>query len=61
VAAKDDKYTLPVGLTNFYGYYSLKIGLIMAGKVIASLPILVFFIFFPETVNRGNNIGGLKE
>lgn len=53
MAAKDDKHTLPVGLNNFYGYYSLKIGLIMAGISYSILTDTCIFYFFPETVNIG--------
>jgi len=61
VATTDDMYTLPVGLANFYGYYMYKIGLIMSGNVIASLPILVFFIFLQKQLIEGITLGGLKE
>lgn len=61
VATKDDMYTLPVGLATFYGSYTLKFGVSMAGNVIASLPILVFFIFFQRQLIEGITLGGLKE
>jgi ABC-type glycerol-3-phosphate transport system permease component len=33
----------------------------MAGNVIASLPILVFFIFLQRQLIEGITLGGLKE
>ncbi|RAO99395.1 hypothetical protein PW5551_04515 [Petrotoga sp. 9PW.55.5.1] len=54
-------YTLPVGLATFYGSYSMKYGITMAGNVIAALPIFIFFMIFQEQLIQGLNVGGLKE
>ena len=54
-------YTLPVGLATFYGTYSMKWGVTMAGNVIASLPMLIFFMIFQEQLIEGITVGGLKE
>jgi len=54
-------YTLPVRIATYYGSYTLKFGVSMAGNVIASLPILVFFIFFQRQLIEGITLGGLKE
>jgi len=54
-------YTLPVGLATFYGTYSMKWGVTMAGNVIASLPMLIFFMIFQEQLIKGITVGGLKE
>jgi ABC-type glycerol-3-phosphate transport system permease component len=51
-------YILPVGLATFYGSYTLKFGVTMAGNVIASLPILVFFIFLQRQLIEGITLGG---
>ncbi len=61
LAMNDQKmYTLPVGLATFYGTYSMKWGITMAGNVIASLPVIIFFIIFQEQLIRGITTGGLK-
>lgn len=54
-------YTLPVGLATFYGSYTMKYGVTMAGNVIASLPIFIFFMIFQEQLIKGLTVGGLKE
>jgi ABC-type glycerol-3-phosphate transport system permease component len=54
-------YTLPVGFVTFYGFYTLKFGVTMAGNVIAFIPILVFFIFFQRQLIEGIIFGGLKK
>jgi len=54
-------YTLPVGITTFYGSYTLKFGVTLADNVIVSLPILVFFIFFQRQLIEGITLSGLKE
>ncbi|WP_121957148.1 carbohydrate ABC transporter permease [Petrotoga sp. 9PWA.NaAc.5.4] len=54
-------YTLPVGLATFYGSYTMKYGVTMAGNVIAALPIFIFFMIFQEQLIQGLTVGGLKE
>ena len=54
-------YTLPVGLATFYGSYTMKYGVTMAGNVIASIPIFIFFMIFQEQLIKGLTLGGLKE
>ncbi len=48
-----DRYTLPIGLTEFFGQYQSDYGLLFAGLVIVSLPLVVVFIFATKQVIRG--------
>lgn len=61
VATSEEMYTLPVGLATFYGTYTLRFGVTMAGNVIASLPIIIFFLIFQRQLIEGITLGGLKE
>ena len=61
VMTNQKMYTLPVGLATFYGSYSMKYGVTMAGNVIAALPIFIFFMIFQEQLIQGLTVGGLKE
>lgn len=61
VMTEQKMYTLPVGLATFYGSYSMKYGVTMAGNVIAALPIFIFFLIFQEQIIQGLTVGGLKE
>jgi len=61
VATSEEMYTLPVGLATFYGTYTLRFGVTMAGNVIASLPIVIFFLIFQKQLIEGITLGGLKE
>lgn len=47
------KYTLPVGISSFFGEYSADRGLLYAGIMIATLPIIVFFTFAMRHVVNG--------
>ena len=40
----DSKYTLPVGLSQFFGQYQTDWGTLMAGLVIVTIPIIVMFV-----------------
>jgi len=61
VMSDSTMYTLPIGLATFYGSYSMKYGVTMAGNVIAALPIFIFFLIFQEQLIKGLTAGGLKE
>jgi multiple sugar transport system permease protein len=51
--------TLPVGLATFQGQYSIQWNLLMAGSVIAVLPILVIYIVGQKWFVRGITLTGL--
>jgi raffinose/stachyose/melibiose transport system permease protein len=46
----DSNYTLPVGVSTFFGQYQTDWGLIMAGLVITTIPIIAMFVFATRRV-----------
>jgi multiple sugar transport system permease protein len=54
------KQTLPVGLQAFNQQYNTDYSMLMAGSVIAILPILVIFIAFQRYFVQGIALTGLK-
>ena len=52
-----DKYTLPVGLTNFFGEYQTNWGAVFAGLVITTLPLVVLFLFLTRQIVSGQVAG----
>lgn len=56
----DARLTLPVGLTKLQGAYTIDYPVIMAGAVIASLPVLILYIFVQRYVIEGVASGGVK-
>ena len=48
-----DKYTLPVGLTNFFGEYQTNWGAVFAGLTITTLPLVVLFLFLTRHIVSG--------
>lgn len=53
-------YTLTVGLATLQDKQTLDYGLLMAGAVVASLPMFVMFMFFQRMFVRGIRIGAIK-
>jgi multiple sugar transport system permease protein len=51
--------TLPVGLSTFQGQYNVQWHLLMAGSVIAMLPMLVVYIIGQNWFVRGITLSGL--
>lgn len=60
VLFSDDGLTLPVGLTKLQGAYTINYPIIMAGAVIASLPVLVLYVFVQRYVIDGVASAGVK-
>jgi ABC-type glycerol-3-phosphate transport system permease component len=56
----DDKKTLMVGITGFQSRYSLNIPTVMAGMVVATLPLVAAYLFGQRYFIRGLTAGGLK-
>jgi raffinose/stachyose/melibiose transport system permease protein len=48
-----EKYTLPVGLTNFFGQYQTDWGAVFAGLVITTLPLVVVFLLLTRHIVSG--------
>ncbi len=56
----DEKKTLMVGITGFQSRYSLDIPTVMAGMVVATLPLVAAYMFGQRYFIRGLTAGGLK-
>jgi len=55
-----EKFTLPVGLAYFQGSYGTEWGLLMAGSVIVTLPIILIFVFNQRFFVEGIKLTGIK-
>ena len=60
VIASPKLYTLPVGLVNLQGAFSTNWRLIAAGTILATLPILVFFLVLQRYFIQGSLAGAVK-
>ncbi len=60
VLNSQDMYTVQLGLAIFRDRYGLEWGNLMAGSVMATLPILVVFIFAQKYFIKGITLSGLK-
>jgi len=58
--SSNEKMTLPLGLRNFFGEYSTNVPAVMAAITMASIPILLAYIFTQEKVTRGLTDGAVK-
>lgn len=58
---REELRTLMVGITLFKGRFTLDIPVIMAGLVIATLPIVVIYIFAQKYLVEGMLAGSVKE
>ena len=56
----DDKWTLPLAISNLQGEMSSDFGLIMAGAALAAVPIIVVFIAFQKYFTQGIAMGAVK-
>ncbi len=53
----EEKYTLPVGLTTFFGQYQSNFGALFAALVIVSVPLVLLFIVATKQVVAGLTAG----
>lgn len=58
--SSNDKMTLPLGLRNFFGEYSTNVPAVMAAITLASMPLLLAYIFTQEKVTQGLSDGAVK-
>lgn len=58
--SKQQKLTLPVGLKNLVGEYSINYGQLAAGAIIAVLPTLILFCFVQKNLVGGLSSGAVK-
>ena len=59
VTGSDKMRTIPIGLSYFVGQYSTAWNLLMAGSVIALLPVLVVYFFAQRTFVQGITLTGM--
>lgn len=52
--------TLPLGLREFYGAETINIPLVLTAVLIASLPVMLFYLFAQEKVINGLSAGAVK-
>jgi multiple sugar transport system permease protein len=55
-----ERLTLPVGLTKLQGSYTIDYPVIMAGAALASVPVLILYIFVQRYVIEGVASSGIK-
>ncbi len=55
-----DNCTLQAGLAQFQGQYTAEYGLLMAGTVIAAVPVLIFYVFAQRFVIQSVASAGVK-
>ncbi|MFE0455071.1 carbohydrate ABC transporter permease [Streptomyces sp. NPDC058914] len=60
VLLSPESLTLPVGLANFQGANNIRYDLLMAGAVVASLPVLLLYVVAQRWVIEGVSRSGLK-
>ncbi|UUZ85209.1 carbohydrate ABC transporter permease [Paenibacillus sp. P26] len=60
VIKSSEKMTLPIGLASLVTPYGNNYDILIAGSVLAILPILVIFIFFQRYFVSGLTVGGVK-
>ncbi len=57
---KESMYTLPVGINNLQGMFSANWRFIAAGSIIATIPIIIFFLMMQRYFISGENDGAVK-
>lgn len=60
VLTKECMYTLPVGVNNLQGMFSANWRFIAAGSILATIPIVIFFLFMQKYFISGENEGAVK-
>jgi ABC-type glycerol-3-phosphate transport system permease component len=53
IESSEKMYTLPVGLATFQGTRGMEYGLLMAGVIVASIPVLIGYIVFQDQLVKG--------
>ena len=60
VLTKESMYTLPVGINNLQGMFSANWRYIASGSIIATVPIIIFFLAMQKYFISGENDGAIK-
>jgi N,N'-diacetylchitobiose transport system permease protein len=58
--ADDSKYTVAIGLRNFFGQYGTNWGAVMAGSTLITIPVMVFFVLVQRKLTAGLVAGASK-
>jgi multiple sugar transport system permease protein len=58
--SSESKKTLPLGIASLTTQYDIRWGDAMAASVIASLPVIIFFMFFHKYLIKGLTAGAVK-
>jgi multiple sugar transport system permease protein len=58
--SSESKKTLPLGIASFASQYDIRWGDAMAASVIASFPVILFFMFFHKYLIKGLTAGAVK-
>jgi ABC-type glycerol-3-phosphate transport system permease component len=62
ITNQEKMFTIPVALSQLQGQqYGVPYHLLMAGSVVATLPLIVIFLFFQRYFIRGITMGALKQ
>ncbi len=61
VLTRQEMYTLPVGINHLQGVFSANWRYISAGAIIATIPILLFFLMLQRYFIEGTTQGAVKE
>ncbi len=56
----ENAFTLQLGITNFQGMHRTDWSLLMAGNVVATLPLILFFLFAQKQFIATMTFSGLK-
>jgi ABC-type glycerol-3-phosphate transport system permease component len=54
------KYTLPIALAQMVGLYQQQYGMLMAGTLVAVLPVIVLFLLLQKEFVAGLTAGAVK-
>ncbi|MGL6314859.1 carbohydrate ABC transporter permease [Vibrio sp. WXL103] len=55
-----ERYTLPLGLMNFFSQYEANWTVLMAGSVVSTLPLIIVYALSQRYVLYGFSVGGIK-
>ena len=52
--------TMPIGLTNFVGSYTVNYPLMLAALVVSTLPVVIMYLLFYNQIMKGMTAGAVK-
>lgn len=55
-----DAHTIPIGLLSFQGKWVSNPGALFAGLTMATVPIVVLYLFFHRSITKGVSLGGFR-